>query len=223
MSPATPASISIFPPPRPAFYNRPTLDVAASLLGMLLMRAEPDGTCTAGIIQEVEAYIGQGDLGCHARSGHTQRNDAMWGPPGHAYVYFTYGMHWMLNVVTEAEEMPAAVLLRAVVPVSGIEHMRARRKHKPDRILCDGPAKLCQAFAIDRSFNHHNLCDPASLLTIRPGYSVDPARIQRTARIGLENVPEPWKNIPWRLYIPTDGLLLDKNGKITPNGECKPA
>ncbi|MBN2554592.1 MAG: DNA-3-methyladenine glycosylase [Anaerolineales bacterium] len=213
MSPAAPAPIPLFPPVEPAFYNRPTLDVAASLLGKLLIRAEPDDTCTAGIIQEVEAYIGQGDLGCHARAGRTARNDAMWGPPGRAYVYFTYGMHWMLNVVTEAEEMPAAVLLRAVLPLSGIERMRARCKHKPDRLLCDGPAKLCQAFAIDRSFNHSSLCDPASLLTIRPGCSIDRTRIQRTARIGLENVPEPWKSMPWRLYIPADGLLLEKTGK----------
>ena len=93
------------------FYARPTLQVARELLGMRLVRLE-GGARLAGLIVETEAYIGQEDLGCHARAGLTERNRVMFGPPGHAYVYFTYGMHWLLNCVTEAQGFPAAVLLR---------------------------------------------------------------------------------------------------------------
>jgi len=200
-----------FPAQKPAplpqsFYLRPTLDVAVDLLGKQLVRIESNGDLTTGIIHEVEAYIGEDDLGCHARSGRTLRNEAMWGPPGHAYVYFTYGMHWLLNAVTEAEGFPAAVLLRSVIPRNGIDRIRTRRKPQPDHLLTNGPAKICQAFAIDEAHNHASLYHPAGALTIRPGLAVDPAWIQTSARIGLNTVPEPWKSIAWRFFIPPQHL-----------------
>ena len=108
------------------FFNRPTLQVARELLGTRLVRLE-NGERTSGIIVETEAYIGEQDLGCHASAGYTPRTQVMYGLPGRAYVYFTYGMHWMLNFVTEAEGSPAAVLIRAIVPTEGIERIAARR------------------------------------------------------------------------------------------------
>jgi len=191
-------------PSRPlerTFFARPTLKVAVALLGTLLVRREAKGDLTTGIIYEVEAYIGSDDLACHARSGQTARNAAMWGPPGNAYVYFTYGMHWMLNAVTEPKGNPAAVLLRAAFPQNGIERMRARRGHKADHLLSDGPAKLCQAFAIDRTFDQRSLCDGNAALTIHPGMAINPDAVQATPRVGIKNVPEPWRSIPWRFFL----------------------
>src|SRR5512143_659622 len=109
------------------FFAGDTLAVARGLLGARLVRLL-DGQRLSGIVVECEAYIGQDDTACHASRGRTRRNAVMFGPPGHAYIYFTYGMHWMLNVVTEVEGFPAAVLLRAIQPVEGIETMRALRK-----------------------------------------------------------------------------------------------
>ncbi len=107
---------------RRSFYNRPTLIVARELIGARLVRIL-DGMKLVGLITETEAYIGEKDLGCHAHVGKTNRNAVMFGPPGHAYVYFTYGNHWMLNAVTEREGFPAAVLIRAIQPIEGAEIM----------------------------------------------------------------------------------------------------
>src|ERR1700690_703734 len=108
------------------FYDRSTLTVARELIGSRLVRIL-DGQRLAGLITETEAYIGEKDLGCHAKAGRTARTAVMYGPSGHAYVYFTYGNHWMLNVVTEHEGFPAAVLLRAIQPVECVEIMARRR------------------------------------------------------------------------------------------------
>ena len=105
-------------------YHRPTLTVARELLGMRLVRIL-EGLCLSAAIIETEAYIGESDLGCHARSGRTRRTAVMYGPPGHAYVYFTYGMHWMLNAVTEPAGFPAAVLIRAIRPLEGANYLPA--------------------------------------------------------------------------------------------------
>src|SRR5438874_8136458 len=109
-----------------SFYNRPTLDVARDLIGKVLVHHRR-GVLTSGIIVEVEAYIGESDPACHAAPGPTRRNAPLYGPPGHAYVYLNYGMHWLVNVVTEAEGSPAAVLIRALEPLDGIPVMRRRR------------------------------------------------------------------------------------------------
>ncbi|MGB8213529.1 MAG: DNA-3-methyladenine glycosylase [Anaerolineales bacterium] len=178
------------------FYQRPTLTVARELLGMRLVRLE-SGLRLAGIITETEAYVGETDLGCHAKSGRTPRNAVLYGPPGCAYVYFTYGMHWLANAVTEREGFPAAVLLRAIRPVEGLESISARR-HGRDTL---GPAKLTQALGIDGLFNGADLCDPLSTLWIEAGPPVADAAVITGPRVGLYTVPEPWKSIPWRFRV----------------------
>ena len=134
------------------FYARDTLTVARELLGQRLVRLL-DGQRVAGRIVEVEAYIGEEDQACHAACGRTARNAVMYGPAGVAYVYFIYGMHHCFNVVTEREGFPAAVLVRAIEPVEGIEAMRWNRPGRRGKELTNGPAKLCYALAIDRALN----------------------------------------------------------------------
>ncbi len=184
-----------------AFFERPTLQVARQVLGQRLVRLEPEGGRLAGLIVEAEAYVGSEDLGCHARAGRTARNASMWGPPGHAYVYFTYGMHWMLNLVTEREGFPAAVLVRALLPTEGVEVMRRRRRGRPERELTDGPAKICQALAIDRELDGHDLCNPDSRLFLEAGPGVPEQAVTTGPRVGLNSVAEPWKSIPWRFQV----------------------
>jgi DNA-3-methyladenine glycosylase len=191
------------PLPR-SFYSQPGLTVARQLLGARLLRREHNGQHTSGLITETEAYIGQEDLACHARHGKTRRNEVMWGQPGYSYVYFTYGMHWLLNAVAEPEGFPAAVLIRAVEPEAGLRRMRRRRGSRPDNILADGPAKLCQAFALDGAHNQLDLCDPASMLTIVPGRGVPDEAVTAGPRVGLYSVPEPWVSKPWRLLVRSD-------------------
>ncbi len=183
-----------------SFFNRNTLEVARQLLGMRLVRIQ-DGQRLSGVIVETEAYRGQEDLGCHARSGLTARNRVMYGQPGHAYVYFTYGMHWMLNFVTERQDFPAAVLLRAIVPIEGKEIMGGRRSGKPERSWTDGPAKLCQALVIDGRCNGIDLCAPQAEIYLEWGLSIPEERVTIGPRVGLNNVPEPWKSIPWRFLV----------------------
>jgi DNA-3-methyladenine glycosylase len=175
------------------FYDRPTLAVARELLGKRLVRLEY-GKRISGFITEAEAYIGEEDQGCHARAGRTPRTAVMYGPPGHAYVYFTYGMHWMLNAVTEREGFPAAALIRAIQPDEGLEVIGARRKGGDT----DGPAKLTQALGIDKSLNGVDLCDPASGLWIEKGLEIPEENVTITPRVGLNSVSEPWKSKLWR-------------------------
>lgn len=180
-------------PLRREFYNRSTLIVARELLGTRLVRIL-DGVRLVGLITEAEAYIGEEDLGCHAKFGKTKRNAVMYGPPGRAYVYFTYGMHWMLNAVTEQTGFPAAVLIRAIAPFEGADIISARRQGR-DTL---GPAKLTQALGIDRALNGISLCDPDSGLWIEAGTPVADDQIIVGSRVGLFTVPEPWKSMPWR-------------------------
>ncbi len=180
-----------------SFYDRDALEVARSLLGMRLVR-EQNGVRVSGIITETEAYRGREDLGCHAHTGKTKRNEVMFGPPGVAYVYFTYGMHWCLNFVTGSDGFPAAVLIRALEPIEGLELIAARRAGRKREIWCDGPAKLTQAFGINGSQNGVSVCGRNSGLFVEEGESVRKDAILATPRIGLNNVPEPWKSMPWR-------------------------
>jgi len=184
------------------FYAQPTLQVARELLGARLVRIEAGKRIAGGII-ETEAYRGEEDLGCHARTGLTPRTQVMYGPAGHAYVYFTYGMHWMLNFVTEAEGFPAAVLIRAILPSEGLESIAARRDSQPPEHWTDGPAKICQALAIDGSFNGADLCMPGSTLFVEPGLPISDLSVTISPRVGLNSVPEPWKSIPWRYSVKT--------------------
>jgi len=183
-----------------SFYNRPTLIVAHELLGATLVRME-EGIRIAGMIVETEAYIGESDLGCHAKAGKTPRTEVMYGPAGRAYVYFTYGMHWMLNVITEMEEFPAAVLIRAIRPIDGIEIIATRRGKQPYAKWTDGPAKLAQALAIDKSFNDVDLCSRNNGLWIQMGETISKESVTISPRVGLYTVPEPWKSKPWRFLV----------------------
>jgi DNA-3-methyladenine glycosylase len=178
------------------FYQQSTLDVARQLLGKYLVRKHQDGT-TVGRIVETEAYVGPEDRACHASRGRTARTKIMFGPAGYAYVYLVYGFHNMLNIVTEAVDFPAAVLIRAVEPVQGVELMRARRQTEQQQNLASGPGKLCQAFAIDRKLNGDDLCGKVLYLEDR-GEPV--SQVVTTPRIGVDYAG-PWKDKPWRFLI----------------------
>ncbi len=183
-----------------SFYSCPTRQLAQVLLGCRLVRRW-QGERLAGIIVETEAYIGEADLACHAHFGRTARNAVMYSQPGLAYVYFTYGMHWMLNVVSEEEDFPAAVLIRALEPVESLDTMQhARGISNPIR-LCSGPAKLTQALRIDQAMNGVDLCNRRGDLWIEPGGPLSARSISRGPRVGLFTTPEPWKSKPWRYWI----------------------
>lgn len=182
-----------------SFFARPTLVVARDLLGKRLVRLR-DGQRLSGLISETEAYIGEADLACHARAGRTVRTQVMYFSAGYAYVYFTYGMHWCLNFVTEAEGFPAAVLVRAILPVEGIETMRQRRR-RPDSSLTDGPAKLTQALDIDGALNGVDLCHSHSVLFVESMPGIPDEQVGTGPRVGIGRVPEPWKSLPWRFQV----------------------
>lgn len=179
-----------------SFYEQSTLDVARRLLGKYLVRKHPDGT-TVGRIVETEAYVGPEDKACHASRGRTPRTEVMFGPAGYAYVYLVYGFHHMLNIVTESVDYPAAVLIRAVEPVGGVEIMKARRQTEQLHNLASGPGKLCQAFAIDRALNGDDLCGKVLYLEDR-GEAV--WKVVTTPRIGVDYAGL-WKRKPWRFLI----------------------
>jgi DNA-3-methyladenine glycosylase len=178
------------------FYEQSTVEVAKQLLGKYLVRRHPDGV-SVGRIVETEAYVGPQDLACHAAKGRTKRTEVMYGPAGHAYVYFIYGFYNMLNLVTEAKDYPAAVLVRAVEPVGGIEIMKIRRRSDELRNLARGPGKLCQAFAIDRSLNGANACGKVLYVEDRG----DPMpKFLTTPRIGVDYAGT-WKDKPLRFVV----------------------
>ncbi len=187
------------------YFAQDTATLARDLLGKRLVRLE-DSDRTSGIITEAEAYRGESDLGCHAKAGLTPRTRVMYGPPGHAYVYFTYGMHWMLNFVAEGEGFPAAVLIRAIYPTEGIQRIAARRSGRARAIWTDGPGKLCQALAIDQAFNGHDLCAPQAELFVENALQVPDSIVTISPRVGLNNVPEPWKSMPWRFRLGAEAL-----------------
>jgi DNA-3-methyladenine glycosylase len=182
------------------FFTQPTSQVARALLGARLVRMDGDRRLS-GTIVETEAYRGEEDLGCHARAGLTPRTRVMYGPPGHAYIYFTYGMHWMLNFVTEETGFPAAVLIRAVIPIEGQEIIAARRANQPPHLWTNGPAKLCQAFGIQGELNGTDLCNAQAKIFVERGAPIPDSNVTIGPRVGLNNVPEPWKSIPWRYRV----------------------
>ncbi len=183
-----------------SFYTQPTRRLAKALLGCKLVR-QLDGQRVSGIIVETEAYIGETDLACHARAGRTARTAVMYGRPGLVYVYFTYGLHWLLNIVSEREEFPAAVLIRAIEPVEGVPLMQAARGPRPMGDLTNGPAKVCQALRIDQALNGVDLTDVCSTVWIEADRTVPARSIQCGPRIGISRTPEPWLSKPWRYWV----------------------
>ncbi len=180
---------------------RPATLVAHDLLGARLVRREPDGQRTTGIIVETEAYGPEQDLGCHCRSGPTPRARVLYGPPGLAYVYFTYGMHWLFNVVVDAAGTPAAVLVRALWPEEGLARMARRRHGRPRRHWTDGPAKLCQALDIDGRFHGLDLTATDAPLFLEFAWQFPAQAVTQGPRVGLNTVPEPWRSVPWRWRV----------------------
>jgi DNA-3-methyladenine glycosylase len=190
------------PLPR-AFYARGTVTVARDLLGRVLARRLRGGAVLRGRIVETEAYVGEEDRACHARAGRTPRTSVMYGPPGVAYVYLTYGMHHLLNAVTEPEGAPAAVLIRAAEPLEGAERMARFRGLTPGPrarySLASGPAKLCQAFALDLGQNGADLLGPD--LWIEAGDPFRETDVATSPRIGCQTAAAPWDRIPWRFFV----------------------
>ena len=184
-----------------SFHARSVHDVARDLLGMTLVRALPAGRSAperlAGRIVEVEAYDGPQDLACHASKGRTQRTDVMFGEAGHAYVYFIYGMHCCLNIVTGPVDYPSAVLIRALEPIEGLEKMPPGRA--PSGRIASGPGRLTRALRIERSLNRTDLCEPGPLF-IEAGPAVPDRDVLRGPRVGIEYAG-PWATKPWRLGL----------------------
>lgn len=188
-----------------AFFARPARIVAHALLGQRLVRVL-DGERVSGIIVETEAYCDseEPDLACHGtrNAGRpTARTAVMFGPPGHAYVYFTYGMHWMFNVVTGQSGAANAVLVRALEPDAGEATIARRRGGQPRPRWTNGPAKLTAALGIDRSLNGAPLFSADGVLWIESTGRDGPAQIANGPRVGLGKTPEPWFSKPWRYWI----------------------
>ena len=182
------------------FYARDTLTVAQDLLGKRLVRLD-EGTRLAGRITEVEAYIGEDDRASHASPGPTARNAPMYGPSGYTYVYLIYGVHHCLNVVTEREGFPAAILIRAIEPLEGLPVMQQRRgMQSTSPALTCGPGRICQALGIDRSLNHRDLCTPDALLWIEDASPIPETQIARSPRIGVRGDPQAIE-ARWRYYL----------------------
>ncbi|HEU5174187.1 MAG TPA: DNA-3-methyladenine glycosylase [Gemmatimonadaceae bacterium] len=199
---ALPARRSRFGDPLPpAFYARDTEHVARELLGALLEVHSPEGVASGRIV-ETEAYVGEHDPACHAAAGRTNRTDPLYGPPGTAYVYFIYGVHWCVNAVTREAGLASAVLVRALEPVDGIELMRHRRpRARRVEDLTNGPGKLCAALGITGVHNRLGLQRPPIL--IRRGPDVDPDDVVETTRIGITKAAD-W---PLRWYLRSSAFV----------------
>ena len=185
------------PLPR-SFYLEPTLTVARRLLGQIVVRTLPTGERLSGIIVETEGYLA-GDPACHSYRGKTARNASMFGPPGHAYVYVSYGMHMMLNLVCQDDGVAEAVLVRALEPLEGVETMRSLRGGLTNTVqLTNGPGKLAAAIALTRQEDDGvDVTDPKGRLRIVPGEIVPDDRIVDSKRIGITQGAD----LPWRYYI----------------------
>jgi DNA-3-methyladenine glycosylase len=180
------------------FYARDTLAVGGALLGKKLVR-KYSGNILSGLICETEAYLGSMDSASHASKGKTPRNTVMFGRAGRAYVYFVYGMHYLLNMVTEEEENPCAILIRAIVPLDGIEHMQ-RYRGRSGKDLTNGPAKLCQALAIDKSLNGWDLT-AGKKLWVEDRPSIPEHCIKRGPRIGIDYAKPADRRAARRFWI----------------------
>ena len=186
---------SLAPLPRD-FYNRDTLDVARDLLGCWLVR-EHNGEQMAARIVETEAYCGTEDSACHAHRCRSPRTEAMFGPAGHAYVYLVYGMHWLLNVVTEPEGSPCAVLIRAVEPAVNEAAMRATRQ-VTGKQLSNGPGKLTRALTIDKALYGHDMTQADQLWI---SAATRDNAIATGPRVGIDYAKPEHRDAPWRLWL----------------------
>jgi DNA-3-methyladenine glycosylase len=186
-----------------AFFGRPVLEVARDLLGRVVVHTAVDGE-VAVRLTEVEAYAGPGDPGSHAARGRTPRTAVMFGPPGHAYVYFSYGMHWCANLVCGPEGTASAVLLRAGEVVDGLELARSRRPAaRKDVDLARGPARLASALGLDKAQDGADLCAPASALRVldaRPPWSSS-REVLAGPRVGVSGEGGDGERYPWRLWL----------------------
>ena len=187
-----------------SFYERDVVVVARDLLGKVLRHGE-----VALRITETEAYRWPGDTACHARSGRTARNAAIWGPPGRAYVYLCYGLHHMLNIVTGADGEAAAVLVRACEPVHGLATVRRRRGGKDGPVLLTGPGKVAQALALDTSFSHHPLYRRGGL-TVEDAPA--PAGILVGTRIGIDYALPEHRALSWRFAVADSVWVTQRAG-----------
>jgi DNA-3-methyladenine glycosylase len=199
------------------FYRKPTLELARGLLGKLLVHETPAGAA-GGYIVEVEAYIGEEDPACHAAAGPTARNAPMYGPPGRAYIYFTYGMHWCFNVVTAPRGRPEAVLVRAIEPAFGESLMRRRRgSDVASRDLARGPARLCRALDLDGARNGQSLT--AGGLYLAHGRPA-PAILGVSARVGIRvGLDHPWRFFDAQSRFVSPGRPGPPGGRRRPREE----
>jgi len=175
------------------FLELPSYEVAPRLLGCVLERQHEDQVLSGRIV-ETEAYD-RTDAASHSYKGQTSRTEVMFGPAGHLYVYFTYGMHYCCNVVTGPKGQGAAVLIRALEPLTGTNIMSANRHGQTGTTMTNGPAKLCQALMIDKKLNGVGLRDGAVRLIIKP--AVPSEDIVQTTRIGISQA----QDVPWRFYL----------------------
>jgi len=190
-----------------SFYRRRTLEVAIGLLGCQIV-SRTDGIKTGGMIIETEAYIGESDPACHAFAGRTRRNEVMYGGAGFLYVYFTYGNHYMLNVVTEKSGFPAAVLLRAVEPLFNVDVMAKRRKTAEFTNISSGPGKLAKALAIERTQNGTDLCGTEIYIS---GPANKRAKILSSIRIGIG---EKGNDKLWRFFVADNQHVSSPNRNV---------
>jgi len=201
-----------------SFYDRPTLDVAQDLLGKVLVH-DRRGIRTAGSIVEVEAYIGESDPACHAAPGPTRRNEPLYGPPGHAYVYLNYGIHCLVNVVAEPAGSPAAVLIRALDPLEGIPMMRRRRARAmkgrrrppdpsalPQSELCRGPGNVTMAMGITLAENRLDLLGSRLFVEDR---GIGVAAVVWGPRVGIKVGTDR----PWRAYAAHHPAVSEPRGR----------
>lgn len=189
-----------------AFFARPSTEVAPDLLGRTLVHRLESGTRLAARIVEVEAYM-EGDEASHSFRGRTARNEVMFGPAGRLYVYFSYGVHWCMNVVTGLDGEGSAVLLRAAEPLVGLEDMSRRRGTLDPRKLCSGPGRLAQAFGVTRNENGADLVRGPDLV-VRAGEPVPRSRSRRTTRIGITVATAR----PWRWLVEGDPFVSRATG-----------
>ena len=196
------------------FFTRPTLTVARKLLGQHLVR-DLDGQRLSGIVVETEAYVGPDDTASHASKGRTPRNSIMFGAAGSAYVYLIYGMYSMLNVTTERVDFPAAILIRAIEPLTGLETMQAQRQkanRPPPKLvnLTNGPGKLCQALAIDHRLNHHPLT-VGRHLWFEPGRPIPDHAVATGPRVGIDYATPEYVAAPWRFWVKGNRFVSKPN------------